>query len=243
MRLPGTVNYPKAEKRAKGQVEALAHITVDYRKKFTFSELRRLIPLFSGPLPAAKKTYVPRPGSKWTAYKKAKACCQFLCDKGAGDENHWYVRNVMLPLIGAIHEEDEYDRLTIDETFECFMLAVSGGSRYGTLGRGPGLFKRQWNLSSSRTTQLSSYVVRPIFNSPVCEVAERQRQSAPRRRLGTTFSDLVEVRRPRRRGRWAAERHLLRARRGWRRDAGRSERQSACRRARSRSRSANRDRQ
>ncbi len=31
----------------------------------------------------------------------------------------------------------------------------------------------------------------PIFNSPVCEVAERQRQSAPCWRLGTTYSDLA----------------------------------------------------
>jgi len=31
--------------------------------------------------------------------------------------------------------------------------------------------------------------LKPIFNSPVCEVAERQRQSAPCWRLGTTFSD------------------------------------------------------
>ena len=34
-------------------------------------------------------------------------------------------------------------------------------------------------------------LVKPIFNSPVCEVAERQRQSAPCWRLGTTYSDLA----------------------------------------------------
>ena len=54
----------------------------------------------------------------------------------------------------------------------------------------------------TKTTILSRS--QAIFNSPVCEVAERQRESAPCRRLGTTFSDLVEVRRPRRRGRSAA---------------------------------------
>jgi hypothetical protein len=33
MRLPATVNYPKAEKLAKGQVEALARIIKDYQTK------------------------------------------------------------------------------------------------------------------------------------------------------------------------------------------------------------------
>jgi hypothetical protein len=37
----------------------------------------------------------------------------------------------MLPLIGAIHDENEANQLTIDEAFECFMEAVSGGARYG----------------------------------------------------------------------------------------------------------------
>ena len=61
----------------------------------------------------------------------------------------------MLPLIGAIHDENEYNRLTIDEAFECFMLAVSGGARYGTMGRGEGYFRRQWN---SHHPERPSYV-------------------------------------------------------------------------------------
>jgi hypothetical protein len=143
MRLPGTVNYPKAEKRARGQIEALAHIAKDYQTRFTFAELRSPIPMVGGALMVIeKKLYVPRPGSKWTTYKKATACCQFLCDIGEADTNDWYVRNVMLPLIGCIHQE--HDPLTADEAFECFMLVVSGGARYGTPGRGPGYFARQW---------------------------------------------------------------------------------------------------
>jgi hypothetical protein len=41
MRLPGTVNYPKAEKRAKGQTEALAHIAVDHGVKVRHSRPAR----------------------------------------------------------------------------------------------------------------------------------------------------------------------------------------------------------
>jgi hypothetical protein len=58
MRLPGTVNYPKAEKRSKGQVEALAHIAADYGRRFTFPELRSLVPgIIAPPPPQVKKAY------------------------------------------------------------------------------------------------------------------------------------------------------------------------------------------
>jgi hypothetical protein len=50
----------------------------------------------------------------------------------------------MLPLIGSIHDQDDSNRITEAEAEECFMLAVSGGARFGTVGRGPGYFKRQW---------------------------------------------------------------------------------------------------
>jgi hypothetical protein len=94
---------------------------------------------------ASKKPYVPHPNTKWTACKKALASCEYIRDhEPEVDNNHWYVYNVMLPLIGAIHDEDECNRLTIDEAFECFMEAISGGARYGIAGRGPGFFARQW---------------------------------------------------------------------------------------------------
>ena len=50
----------------------------------------------------------------------------------------------MLPLVGAIHDENEANQLTIDEATELFLEAVSGGARYGTMGRGQGYFMRQW---------------------------------------------------------------------------------------------------
>jgi hypothetical protein len=136
MRLPGTVNYPNADKRTRGQIEALAHIAKDYQNSFDFSELRTLIPRFAPPLSVTKAKYVPRANPKWTAYKKALASCEYIRDhEPRVDDNDWYVRNVMLPLIGAIHDDNEYNRLTIDEAFECFMEAVSGGARYAARGQ------------------------------------------------------------------------------------------------------------
>jgi hypothetical protein len=146
MRLPGTINYPKSEKLAKGQIPALAHIAIDYHHKTDIRTLRNLIPLIqrSPEVTRAKIAFKPRPDPNWPTYKKAQVCCEFIQEQRLADSNEWYTLNVMLPLIGAIHDEDDNNRITEAEAEECFMLAVSGGARYGTVGRGQGYFKRQW---------------------------------------------------------------------------------------------------
>jgi 5-methylcytosine-specific restriction endonuclease McrA len=49
---------------------------------------------------SARKRYIPPQNSKWTPFKKAMACCEFVKDNGLGPDPKWYVNNIMLPLIG-----------------------------------------------------------------------------------------------------------------------------------------------
>jgi hypothetical protein len=148
MRLPGTVN-PKAEKRAKGQEEALAHIVVDYRHKCDIRALRDHVPCVRAAQPAQpKRPYVQRANDPWTPFKKAQFCCEYVRDCGAADTNEWYSWNVMFPLLG----EAINGNITWDEAEDLFLEAVNGGERYGSPGRGLAYFKRQWrsHLHSSR---------------------------------------------------------------------------------------------
>jgi hypothetical protein len=152
MRLPGTVNFPKAEKIAKGQTEALAHILVNYNAKCDLPALREQVPkVHVAPPSQPKRPYVQRANDSWTPYAKAKFCCEYVRDCGLADTNGWYTLNVMFPLIG----EAIAGNFTMDEAEELFLEAVSGGERYGGQGRGERYFRRQWrsHLHSSRNGQ------------------------------------------------------------------------------------------
>jgi hypothetical protein len=142
MRLPGTVNYPKLEKKNKGQVEALAQIAVDYQCRSTLRALRDATPgIEQVTTPKFNGPFVKRPNPNWPPYKMALYLCEQIRDCGLADSNETYTLWVMLPLIGMIHDENN---LTIEEAQECFMEAICGGDRYGSLGRGAGYFMRQW---------------------------------------------------------------------------------------------------
>lgn len=153
MRLPGTINYPKAEKIAKGQTEALAHIAVNYRVRCDISALRNHVPRTTAAPTSTqpKRPYVQRPNDPWTVYAKAKFCVEWVRDCGVADANGWYSWNVMFPLMG----EAIAGTITWDEAEELFLEAVSGGERYGGPGRGLAYFQRQWrsHLRSSRNGQ------------------------------------------------------------------------------------------
>ena len=145
MRLPGTVNYPKLEKKNKGQVEALAHIYKDYQHRTNIKALRDAIPGIDNVRnPKNNGPFIRKrdPNSKYgTPYKMALYLCEQIRDRGLADSNETYTLWVMLPLIGMIHDENN---LTIEEGRECFMEAICGGDRYGSPGRGAGYFMRQW---------------------------------------------------------------------------------------------------
>lgn len=145
MRLPGTINFPKLEKQVRGQKREQAKIILENSQRVDIHKLRSLVPKLSEERPQfPKKPFTPPKNYSWTGYLKAKACCEFIRDNGLADTNEWYTHNVMLPLIGAVHDENEHNSLTLAEAEELFMMAISGGARYGTLGRGPGYFMRQW---------------------------------------------------------------------------------------------------
>jgi hypothetical protein len=140
MRLPGSVNFPKAEKRAKGQVPALAQ-AVDYNHRCDIGALRELVPcVHIAPRREPKRPYVQRKNDPWTPYAKAKFCCEYVRDCGLADTNEWYANNLMLPLLGEVRA----GTITLEQGEELFLEAVSGGERYGSPGRGHRYFQRQW---------------------------------------------------------------------------------------------------
>jgi hypothetical protein len=147
LRLPWTINFPNKEKQARGQTEALARIAVDYDCKCDFSELRQQIPFTVAPL-VSKKPFVAPPDPAWPPYRKAMFSCEFLCEGSYADSNDIFTNEVMLPLINSAYDGD----LTLERAEDCFLVAISGGARFGTPGRDMNYFRKKFksHLGSRR---------------------------------------------------------------------------------------------
>ena len=150
MRLPGTINFPKAEKIAKGQAEALAHIVVDYNVKCDLPALRDHVPRvqFVCHLSANGHTY-SAPTILGLHIVRLSSVVSTL-EIGIADTNSWYTHNVMFPLMGeAIDGNLLWKR---PKSYSSKLSAVESDTGPG---RGPAYFRRQWrsHLHSSRNGQ------------------------------------------------------------------------------------------
>jgi hypothetical protein len=73
---------------------------------------------------AARKQFVPRYNSKWTTYKKALICCDFIRKNGLANDDKWIIANITLPFIGMIESTNECNRITQQEAVNLFIYAV-----------------------------------------------------------------------------------------------------------------------
>jgi hypothetical protein len=166
-RLVGTVNYPKAEKRQRGQITAMAHVAIDYSHKHNTGELITAIIkacetrgiLFEER--RKKRQFVANKNTEWPTAKQVFYLCTQIKDRAMADSNDWYVYNVMFPLISAIHQE--HDPLTLEEAGDAFLEAVSGGGRFGRDGRTWKYFWRQWTSHRPLLDRRGTRTLRSLY--------------------------------------------------------------------------------